>query len=69
VPAVNALVCGDTLSDFGEGMHVALGGRTHVTEEQIKERLQPLLDLPVELVLPAHGEPGGRELVEQVLAR
>jgi hypothetical protein len=69
LPAAGALVCGDTISDFGRGMHVALGGRTHVTEEQIKERLQPLLDLPVELVLPAHGEPGGRELLEQALAR
>jgi hypothetical protein len=69
LPAVGALVCGDTISDFGEGMHIALGGRKHVTEEQITERLQPLLDLPVELVLPAHGEPGGRELLEQALAR
>jgi hypothetical protein len=69
LPAAGALVCGDTISDFGRGMHVALGGRTHVTEEQIKERLQPLLDLPVELVLPAHGEPGGRELLEQALER
>ncbi len=68
-PAVGALVCGDTISDFGEGMHIALGGRKHVTTDQNKERLQPLLDLPVELVLPAHGMPGGRELLEQALAR
>jgi hypothetical protein len=69
VPAVQALVCSDTISDFGAGMHIALGGRKHLTEEQIKERLQPLLDLPVELVLPAHGMPGGRELLEQALSR
>jgi hypothetical protein len=68
LPAVGALVCADTLSDFGEGMDVHLGGRTYVTKEQIVERLQPLLDLPVELVLPAHGQPGGRELLERALA-
>jgi hypothetical protein len=68
LPAIGALVCADTLSDFGDGMDVHLGGRTHVTKEQIVERLQPLLDLPVELVLPAHGQPGGRELLERVLA-
>lgn len=69
VPAVGALVCGDSLSDFGEGMDVHLGGRTHVTKEQVAERLRPLLDLPVELVLPAHGAPGGRELLEEALHR
>jgi hypothetical protein len=69
LPAVGALVCGDTLSDFGDGMDIHLGGRKHVTKEQVADRLRPLLDLPVELVLPAHGEPGGRELLEQALSR
>jgi hypothetical protein len=68
LPAVKALVAADTISDFGEGMDVHLGGRTHVTKEQIVQRLQPLLDLPVELVLPAHGRPGGRELLVQALS-
>ena len=68
LPAVGALVCADTISDFGNGMHIALGGRTHVAEEQVKDRLRPLLDLPVELVLPSHGAPGGRELLEHALA-
>ena len=69
VSSARALVCGDTISDFGNGMHIALGGRKHLTVEQIKDRLQPLLDLPVELVLPAHGKPGGREQLEQALSR
>jgi len=60
VPAVNALVTGDSLSDFGDGLSIQLGGRKHVTVEQVAERLRPLLDLPVELVLPAHGEPTDR---------
>jgi len=67
LPAHAALVCGDSLSDFGDGMSVQLGGRKHVTKEQVQERLRPLLDLPVELVLPAHGRPGGRELLEHAL--
>jgi hypothetical protein len=29
--------------------------------------LTPLLDLPVELVLPTHGDPGGRDLLERAL--
>jgi hypothetical protein len=69
VQAVGALVCGDSLSDFGNGMDIHLGGRTHVTKEQVADRLRSLLDLPVELVLPAHGEPGGRELLERALSR
>ena len=69
VPSAGAVVCGDSLSDFGNGLSVWLGDRNHVTEEQVKERLRPLLDLPTEVVLPAHGEPGGRELLEQALAR
>jgi hypothetical protein len=31
--------------------------------------LSPLLALPVELVLPTHGDPGGRDLLELALAR
>jgi hypothetical protein len=68
LPAVGALVCGDTISDFGDGMDIHLGGRTHVTKEQIVERLQPLLELPVELVLPAHGMPGDRTSLERALS-
>jgi len=68
VPAVNAIVCGDSLSDFGEGLDVQLGGRKHVTRDDVRERLRPLLDLPVELVLPAHGEPTDREQLARVFA-
>ena len=68
VPAVNAIVCGDSLSDFGEGLDVQLGGRKHVTRDDVRERLRPLLDLPVEVVLPAHGEPTDREQLARVFA-
>jgi hypothetical protein len=38
-----------------------------VTRDDIVERLRPLLDLPIELVLPAHGEPTERAVLERVL--
>ncbi|HWJ32765.1 MAG TPA: MBL fold metallo-hydrolase [Gaiellaceae bacterium] len=67
VPGINAIVTGDSLSDFGKGLSVQLGGRKHVTEEQVAERLRQLLDLPVELVLPAHGEPTDRAALQRAL--
>jgi hypothetical protein len=39
-----------------------------VTRDDVAERLRPLLDLPIEFVLPAHGEPVGRDELERVLA-
>jgi glyoxylase-like metal-dependent hydrolase (beta-lactamase superfamily II) len=69
VPSHRVIVSGDSLSDFdGNGLDVQLGGRKHVTKEQVVERLRPLLDLPVELVLPAHGRPMDRSELERVLA-
>jgi hypothetical protein len=68
VPAVAALVTGDTLSNFGDGLEIWLGGRKHVTVADVAARLRPLLDLPVELVLPAHGEPTDRAALERVLS-
>jgi hypothetical protein len=68
VPSINAIVAGDSLSDFGDGLDIQLGGRTHVTREDVVRGLQPLLELPVELVLPAHGEPTDRAALERVLS-
>jgi hypothetical protein len=67
LPAINAIVCGDSLSDFGEGLGIQLGGRKHVTEDDVARGLRPLLELPIELVLPAHGEPTDRAALERVL--
>jgi hypothetical protein len=39
-----------------------------VTGDVGAPRLRPLLDLPVELVLPAHGEPTDRAALERVLS-
>jgi glyoxylase-like metal-dependent hydrolase (beta-lactamase superfamily II) len=38
------------------------------TREQYSDWLAELLELPVELVLPTHGDPGGRDLLELALS-
>ena len=68
LPSVNAIVSGDSLSDFGDGLGIQLGGRKHVTRDDVAGQLRPLLDLPVELVLPAHGEPTDRAALERALS-
>ena len=68
VAPVGAIVTGDSLSDFGAGLDVQLGGRKHVTRDEVVRRLRPLLELPVELVLPAHGEPSDRSTLDRLLA-
>jgi hypothetical protein len=68
VPAANAIVTGDSLPDFGSGLDIQLGGRKHVTRDDVLQRLRPLLELPIELVLPAHGEPADRDALERVLS-
>jgi hypothetical protein len=37
------------------------------TREDYRAWLATVLELPVELVLPTHGDPGGRELLEEAL--
>jgi hypothetical protein len=39
-----------------------------VTRDDLVGRLRPLLDLPVSLILPAHGEPTDRAALERVLS-
>jgi dipeptidyl aminopeptidase/acylaminoacyl peptidase len=67
VESVRAVVAGDSLADFGDGL--ALNERLHgdVTRDQILERLRPLLALPVEVVLPAHGAAADRAHLERAL--
>ncbi len=68
LPAINAIVTGDSLSDFGAGLDIQLGGRRHVTRDEVAQRLRPLLDLRVELVLPAHGEPSDEEALKRAVS-
>ena len=69
VESRRAVVAGDTLADFGEGIAIQPRWlRKGVTREQVVERLRPLLGLPVEVLLPAHGAPAGRDALERALS-
>ena len=68
VESRGAVVAGDTLVDFGEGLEVASWLRGDMTREQVVDGLRPLLALPVEWVLPAHGRPTDRAALERALA-
>ena len=68
VESVGALIPGDTLVDFGRGLEINEWLRGGVTREQVVERLRPLLALPVEVVLPAHGAPTDRAALERALS-
>ena len=73
VESHGALVAGDTLQDRGNGLqfvgdlvnNVPAGGPS---VEQIRERLGPLLALPVEIVLQTHGGPTDRAALERALS-
>ncbi len=73
VESHGALVAGDTLQDRGAGLQF-LGDLPNnvppelaVDAEQARARMQPLLALPVEVVLPTHGAPTGRAALEAAL--
>jgi len=69
VESVRGVVTGDTLADFGTGLAIHEQWlRRDVTREQVVERLRPLLELPVEIVLPAHGAPTDRAALERALS-
>ena len=69
IERVGAVVTGDALADFGRGFEVPEEVLQHgVTRDQVVEDLRPLLGLPVELVLPAHGAPTDRAALERALS-
>ena len=63
-----AVIAGDTLVDFGKGFEINDWLRESVTRKEVAEGLRPLLALPVELVLPAHGAPTDRAALEHALS-
>lgn len=74
VESHGVLVAGDTLQDRGDGLRF-LGDLANnvppefsVAAEQVRQRLQSVLDLPVELVLPTHGAPVDKTALEYALA-
>jgi glyoxylase-like metal-dependent hydrolase (beta-lactamase superfamily II) len=63
-----AVISGDSLVDFGQGFQIADWLRESVTREQVAEGLRPLLERPVEHVLPTHGRPTDRAALERALS-
>ena len=58
-----------TLIDLGNGLEIPGSWLPEgVTVEQVAAGLRPLLDKPVEIVLPTHGEPTDRAALERALA-
>jgi hypothetical protein len=66
--SVGAVIAGDSLADFGTGLALNEWLRGDVTHEQVVQRLRPLLDLPIEVVCPAHGAPTDRAALERALS-
>jgi glyoxylase-like metal-dependent hydrolase (beta-lactamase superfamily II) len=64
-----ALAAGDTLIDRGRGFEFPRDwANKGVPADEILEALRPLLELPVEHVLPTHGAPTDRADLERALA-
>lgn len=64
-----AVICGDTLVDFGRGLEINLRWRQEPgAREEIIEGLRPLLELPVEHMLATHGGPMDRATLERALS-
>ena len=69
VESHKAVVAGDTLVDRGQGVEILVEWLPEgMTREQVVEGLRPLLELPIELVLPTHGPPADRAALERALA-
>lgn len=69
VESRRALVAGDTLIDRGQGLEFPTDWTPKgARPDEILATLRPLLELPVELVLPTHGAPTDRAALERALA-
>lgn len=68
VERLGLVISGDTLVDFGRGLQINDWLRGGVTRDEVADRLRPLLDLPVELVLSAHGAPTDRAALARAIA-
>lgn len=64
-----AVICGDTLVDFGRGLEINPRWRREANaREEIVEGLRPLLKLPVVHMLATHGGPMDRGALELALS-
>lgn len=65
---IGAVIPGDTLVDYGRGLEINPWLRGGVTRDEVVQRLRPLLERPVKLVLPAHGAPADWATFERALS-
>ena len=69
IESCRAVAAGDTLVAFANGLEIPEKWLPEgVTVPYVKEKLRPLLDKPIERVLPTHGEPTDRAALERALA-
>lgn len=69
IESSRAIITGDTLVDFGQGLEIPVEWLpAGVTREQTANRLERLLDLPVEVVLATHGGPTDKAALDRALA-
>jgi len=69
IESSRAVIAGDTLVDFGQGLEIPVEWLpADVTREQVAKDLEKLLDLPVEVVLATHGGPTDRAALAHALA-
>jgi glyoxylase-like metal-dependent hydrolase (beta-lactamase superfamily II) len=68
VESRRALVLGDTLVDRGDGLEIPLTWLRDMTLAEVLATLRPLLDLPVEIVLPTHGPPADRAALVRAIS-
>jgi glyoxylase-like metal-dependent hydrolase (beta-lactamase superfamily II) len=69
IESLNTVIAGDTLVDWGQGLHINPRWIPKgMTRDQVAGELRPLLELPVELVLPTHGAPTDRAALERALS-
>jgi glyoxylase-like metal-dependent hydrolase (beta-lactamase superfamily II) len=65
-----AVIAGDTLVDFGSGLHINPRWLDpDMTWEEVAQRLRPLLDKQVDYVLATHGGPFDRAALEEALTQ
>lgn len=69
VESHRAVAIGDTLIDRGNGIEIVESWLAEgVSRERVVEGLRPLLDRPIEHVLPTHGPPADRAALERALS-
>jgi glyoxylase-like metal-dependent hydrolase (beta-lactamase superfamily II) len=69
IESQRAVVAGDSLVDFGQGLEInSRWLREGETRQEVAQEMRLLLDLPIEHVLPAHGQPTDRAALERALS-